>query len=373
MYRLFSTLLLAVPLGLLAQTEGQFQITGKLKGFHAGKVYLGYMKKGQRVLDSCLVMDDTYHFTGTIDESGMGIVADTSIARYYYPRNVSEIFMMPETFTITHIDSFSNTTITGSKVNTELEAQHNALKVYTALVRPISKEFEAARVAGNTALAATLDKRIDSIYDVAKEEIYGSYLKSNPHSPLALMTLQRYAGGEIDPKKILPLFESLSDEAKNSTVGKAFRERIENADKMAIGKDAIDFTQNDTAGHPVKLSSFRGKYVLLDFWASWCVPCREENPNVVKAYGKYHPRGFEVVSVSLDRPGDKDKWLKAIHDDKLTWTNVSDLQFWSNAVAQSYGIQAVPQNFLIDPQGKIVGRNLRGEELEKKLDDIYKE
>jgi peroxiredoxin len=137
----------------------------------------------------------------------------------------------------------------------------------------------------------------------------------------------------------------------------------------AVGQPAPDFKQNDTAGHPVSLSSFRGKYVLLDFWASWCGPCREENPAVVSAYGKYHPRGLEILGVSLDQK--EDSWKKAIRADKLTWTHLSDLQYWNNAVAKLYGVQGVPQNFLIDPGGKIIARGLRGQDLDKKLEEIF--
>ena len=152
-----------------------------------------------------------------------------------------------------------------------------------------------------------------------------------------------------------------------SPEGQEFKNLMDARRGVLIGKQAPDFTQNDVSDKPVKLSDCRGKYVLLDFWASWCVPCRAENPNVVKAYQKFKDLNFTVVSISLDRPGHKEDWLKAIETDHLEWTNVSDLKFWENAVAKAYGIRSIPQNFLLDKNGKIIAENLRGEELNKVL------
>ena len=138
----------------------------------------------------------------------------------------------------------------------------------------------------------------------------------------------------------------------------------------AVGEIAPDFTQNDPDGKPVKLSDFRGKYVLVDFWASWCGPCRAENPNVVAAFNKYKGKNFTILGVSLDR--ERDPWLKAITDDKLTWTHVSDIKYWDNEVAKMYGVRSIPANFLLDKTGKIVGRNLRGDALEAALAKLVK-
>lgn len=159
------------------------------------------------------------------------------------------------------------------------------------------------------------------------------------------------------------MFATLSAKARKSKAGTAFAARLEKAQKTGIGQMAPEFAQADTSGNMIRLSSFRGKYVLLDFWASWCVPCRAENPTVVKAYQQYKDKGFTVLGVSLDKPDARDRWLKAIADDQLTWTQVSDLKFWNNEAAKLYGIQAIPQNYLIDPSGKIVASNLRGEAL----------
>lgn len=163
----------------------------------------------------------------------------------------------------------------------------------------------------------------------------------------------------------------LSEEVRNSEVGKGLASNIAYYKVGAVGTEAMDFTQNDVDGKPVKLSSFKGKYVLLDFWASWCKPCRMENPNVVKVYNQFKDKNFTVVGVSLDQS--KDAWIKAIQADKLTWNHVSDLQQWNNAVAQMYHIQSIPGNFLIDPTGKIIARDLRGEQLAKKLSEVIGE
>ena len=197
-----------------------------------------------------------------------------------------------------------------------------------------------------------------------------AFVKENPSSLVSLYLTQEAVGNEMDAAKGEPMFLMLSPALQNSEEGKQLKERITIGKKTMVGVKAIDFSQPDMNGKMISLSSFKGKYVLVDFWASWCGPCRAESPNLVKAYSKYKEKNFEIFGVSLDQS--KDKWLKAVNDDQYTWTQVSEVKGWETAVAQEYGIEGIPFNILVDPNGYIVARNLRGEALEKKLKEILK-
>lgn len=171
-----------------------------------------------------------------------------------------------------------------------------------------------------------------------------------------------------DPVRIEKSYEGMTPEVQAGFYGKFLADRIAESKIGRIGTAAMDFIQADTSGKPVALSSFKGQYVLVDFWASWCGPCRQENPNVVSAFERFKAKNFTVLGVSLDN--NRDRWIKAIADDRLAWTQLSDLKYWKNEVALKYKIQSIPQNLLLDPNGVIIAKNLRGEQLHQKLCEL---
>jgi len=358
-----------------------FAISGdvsKVKDLIA-KVYLNYYADGKSTMDSAEVKEGKFSFTGTLADPVMGslrakyqeVPGAKSMKAISYNRDIKQVFLENSKIKIASVDSFANATIKGSKSHTAYVSWTDLTKEETAQSAALNKEYSEFYKKKDQAGMDKIDAAFDKLTE-QKNIKNKQYLKDNASSPIAMFVLKQYAGYDINADDVEPMFLALPEQLRASPAGKDMTEKLETAKKTGVGKMAMDFTQNDTLGIPVSLSSFRGKYVLIDFWASWCGPCRQENPNVVKAFNAYNNKGFTVLGVSLDQPTAKDKWMKAIHDDKLTWTQVSDLKYWKNDVAVQYGIQAIPQNFLIDPQGKIVGKNLRGEALNKKLEALFK-
>lgn len=237
-------------------------------------------------------------------------------------------------------------------------ASHSDYTTFNKLLVPYNKLF-----AENAAP--------DPVAGARAMELLDQYVQQNPASYVAPLAIIRYSQLNEDAAKMDALFSGLKPSVKASSLGSYIAQKIAETKQNAIGTLMTDFTQTDTLGTPLTLSSLRGKYVLVDFWASWCRPCRQENPNVLANFNQFKNKNFTVLGVSLDKS--KASWLEAINSDGLNyWPHVSDLQGWTNAVAQQFGITSIPQNFLIDPKGIIVGKNLRGPDLEAKLNQLIK-
>lgn len=214
-------------------------------------------------------------------------------------------------------------------------------------------------------------KKISVVFDSLKnDDIQKSlkYFKANRTSLLSLFSFNRYTTFFADYSKVDKDFALLPTWAKNSPDGKSITAKIDGSKSAQVNAQAKKFVQQSSTGQKINLDSFNGKYILLDFWASWCAPCRKEHPNLIKTYEKFKNKNFEIISVSLD--SENDKWLGAIAKDQLTWTQISDLKGQQNDIAVQYGVQSVPANFLIDPKGIIIAKNITGEQLNGTLETI---
>jgi peroxiredoxin len=354
-------LLIAVPCMGLARQQPNYEITGKLVGIDdVAMVYLAHTDGMYiQVMDSAAVAGHVYHLKGHVAIGQQAFLSTYNVKQTkLLPKNaaVAVIFLSPGKFNISHNKKFQDFTITGS-------AAYDDYAKLLAAAKPYTDNYAALNAKSHLLL----------------EKVYGGFIKAHPQSPVAFFALTEFAriGHSTDDIKLKPYFELLPQNIKETNAGKELYKRINDAiifdTKGAVGSQATDFTLLDTAGRAIKLSDFKGKYLLLDFWSSSCVPCRADNPHLVAAYKQFHAKGFDILSVSLDVKSREKAWLAAIDDDHLTaWTHVADLQHDvnTNTVIGIYGVSSIPKNFLIDPSGKIIARSLRDGDLEKQLSQL---
>lgn len=322
-----------------------YLINATVTGFPEGTIVdLLNGQNGQPELSSTVV-NGKFSFGGKLAFPDFKLISFNKAAPYI------TLFLDNSTVTITaQKDALEQAVVKGSPTNDDFNVFNKLLKPYDQLFQP-----EGNKDSGMIKTAAGL------LEDFARK------YKSSFVAPLAIYRNNLLTGNAILMEE---LYNNMSDQVRTSPIGGFIAQQIAEAKKNPIGKPLADFSQPDTSGKMVSLSSLKGKYVLVDFWASWCGPCRQENPNVLSAYNRYKSKNFTVLGVSLDKS--KEPWLKAINDDGLVWTHISDLKGWANGVAQQFQIQSIPQNFLVDPSGVVIAKNLRGSALDSKLESLLK-
>ena len=322
---ILTSALLALGSIASAQTgKSPLQLTGTVAGVSSGKLYLQkFDNKMFATIDSSEIKDGKFKFSKTVE--------------------------LPELYGVT---------LDKAKAPLYLFLENGAVNV----------SLDTAAYYRNSTVSGSKDQDLFTAYKKQRGVKIDEFIKANPSSLVSAYVLYRDFSYRLSPEEIQSNIALLNPALHKTPYVKVLNELTDVLKTVQVGKKAPDFTAKDVNGKDVKLSAHQGKYLLVDFWAAWCGPCRRENPNVVKAFLKYKDKGFDVFGVSLDKS--KTAWEKAIKDDGLNWTQVSDLAYWNSAPAKLYGVRAIPANFLLDPNGVIVARNLRGEELLQKLEEL---
>lgn len=327
-------------------------------------IYLQLVKDGElATIDSVALSDAKVSFVGTLESPQMVYLKlgeSRKIVNFFGENSDIQVEV--------NADSLEGTKITGSKVHDEFLGFKEYMSPIDQRQQDLNVAYREASQNGDQQKMDALRAESENIYNDQLDMIY-SFLEQKKSSYMAPFVISRYLVYELDDKALDSLLLQIDSTVHNSMDYIKLSQRLEVLKKVAVGQPVTDFTLNDPHGNPVSLSSFRGKILLIDFWASWCGPCRRENPNVVKLYNDFNDKGFEILGVSFDE--DFNRWVGAIEDDQLTWPHVSDLQGWGSAAGKIYGINSIPATVLVDREGVIVAKNLRGEELRKKLEELY--
>jgi peroxiredoxin len=339
-----------------------FHISGSIEG--AGELAVElytYVDQKLKKVDSTVASNGTFEFNGETDQARLYMVKIGSAKPF-------ELFVIPGEITLNgDISNLDAVEVNGSEEHEKFQDYRDTMALFDAQLENKYPEWLNAQKNNDSVAMQAIEAEYRSIYE-QQQAYLKNFISTEPNSHVSAYLTYRmlYDSGFETLDSIYNLF---SPEVRNGIYGQMIADRVAVLQKVAVGQPLPEFEQTDTAGNLFNSSELKGKYVLIDFWASWCSPCRAENPNIVAAYEKYHSMGFEVLGISLDQ--DRVKWLKAIEDDGLSWTQLSDLKGWNNEVSQMFGIRAIPHSILINPDGQIIAKDLRGDALNQKLEEIY--
>lgn len=360
---LFVIFALAVLVSCQQQVDNTVTINGNITGLEEENVYL-MEREGNAflILDTANVENGVFTFNTTAETSEI-IYLGTQPGRPF-----TDLFAEKGTITISGNAEEIREVIVAGTVNNELYSSYkNRDNELNRELYSLYDEYKEADKKGNKDKMTVLEDKMDTINNLQTENT-AAFIKENNNSVVSPFLLWRMSY-MFTLEDMLPVYQSYSQELRASEYAGYVKERIDVLSKVAVGQKFTDFSMEDTQGNMLALSDVMGKVTLVDFWAAWCSPCRAENPNVVKAYTKYHDSGLNILGVSFDK--DKDQWLQAIADDNLTWHQVSDLSYWDNSAGKIYGIRSIPSNFLMDENGVILAWNLKEEALQEKLQELF--